>query len=72
MKWECPICKSEIIIERIDDGVLKVLVKREGVNFTELANKSNGSTSIYCSADATHDIPDDLQDELMDYFYEHY
>jgi len=72
MKWECPICKGELIIERVDDGTLQVLVNRNDASFTELVNISDGSTSVYCSIDNKHIIPQELQDELMDYFYEHY
>ena len=72
MSWECPVCKGNIIIERINDGMVQVMVDKESGSFTELVNTSDGSTSIYCSIDKNHKIPTELQDELMDYFYEHY
>lgn len=71
MKWECPVCKGQLIIERIDDGTVQVLVEKDK-SFTELVNQSDGSTSVYCSIDSKHKIPTKLQEELMDCFYKHY
>jgi hypothetical protein len=71
MKWECPICEGEIIIKRVGDSTVQVLAKKDK-SFTELVHKENGYTHIYCSIDNQHIIPQELQDELRDCFYDSY
>lgn len=56
MKLECPICQSNIEVERIDDGVIIVEVQKDG-EVEEVANKSNGSTTVRCSSEHTHKLP---------------
>ena len=64
MKKLCPICGSELIYERVDDGTIRIKVEKDGT-LTEEVNDSDGYTRIYCSKDYTHEIPVKLQDTIM-------
>ena len=69
LKMECPICKSLLRVERIDEGVIIYGISRKG-NVKEIGNNSNGSTRIYCSKNSNHVIPSDTQEEVLDLIYE--
>lgn len=65
MKYECPVCKSELIHKRIDDGVETHLIHKDGT--TEcIGSKSNGGTDVYCSKDADHKLPNKLVEAVIE------
>lgn len=67
-EYMCPVCKGEIIHERVDDGITQNLITYDG-EVKELINKSDGYDSIYCTIDKNHSIPSDLQEEILDLIY---
>ena len=66
MKYKCPVCKSLLRYERIDDGIIIREIK-ENYSVEEITNNSNGSTSVYCTKDNTHKIPLELIDAVIEY-----
>ena len=72
MEYKCPECGGDIYIRRIDDGEVLVKVTPDG-DLDELSNRSDGSTAVFCSEKpGVHDIPQDMQDELIDIYWEYY
>lgn len=65
MKFECPICHASLRHERIDDGVTVHVISSNG-DVETLFEKSNGGDSVYCSANRSHEIPDDLERKVME------
>ena len=64
MTIKCPICGSELLAKRIDDGITINRIELNG-EITELSNKSNGYDEIICSKNENHVIPNDLQLKVM-------
>jgi lysine/ornithine N-monooxygenase len=62
---KCPICNSNLIYHRINDGESKVEIINEE-EIEEISNESDGSTSVYCSSDESHTIPQDLQFQVIE------
>lgn len=71
MKLQCPICQSRLEVERIDDGVIIIEVDENG-ECEEVANKSNGSTTVRCSKEHTHKIPMELSDKILEISLDHF
>ena len=70
-KYRCPVCQGVIYINRIDDAETLVSVDDNG-ELKELSCRSDGSISVYCKENNTHVIPQELQEELIDIYYESY
>jgi len=65
MKFECPVCKAELVHKRIDDGFDTHRIHRNGkVEF--ITSKSNGCEDVYCSKNADHKIPAKLAAAVID------
>lgn len=65
MKFECPVCKAELVHKRIDDGFDTHRIHKDGT--TEfIASHSNGCDEVYCSINADHKIPDKLAEAVME------
>lgn len=71
MKYRCQECNGTIMINRIDDAEILCKVDDDG-SLIELSSRPNGSITIYCEKNNSHKIPQELQDELIDTFYEYY
>ena len=68
MLFQCPICKSLLECERIDDGFYLYEISADG-EVQETSSKSNGFTIVRCKKDASHKIPEDLIDAVIDMIY---
>lgn len=64
-KYVCPVCGANLKYERIDDDKTVIEIKSDTTMCVE-DEISNGSTSVYCSADGTHELPMVLVDEVLD------
>lgn len=64
MDIKCPVCGSNIIYEREDDGVLRVEILDNDYNTKVVANKSYGGTYVYCSKNQKHKLPNELVDDV--------
>ena len=65
MKFECPICKSTLTHERIDDGTTTSEISKDG-EVKEVYSNSNGSDSVSCSNQSDHELPDDLVQSVIE------
>lgn len=65
MRFECPICKSKLEHERIDDGFIINEISFDG-EATEVANNSNGATIVRCTENHSHKLPEELIDAVID------
>lgn len=65
MKFECPVCHASLRHERMDDGTIIHVISATG-EVEELVNKSDGYSRVYCSADDTHEIPEELIQKVLD------
>ena len=61
----CPVCGSPIRVKRVDDGESVIEINEEGL-WTEIGADSNGYTSVYCSKDEEHDLPEDLKEAALE------
>ena len=66
MDIKCPVCGSGLIYERADDGIVRLQIEDNGKSITSLANKSDGSTYVYCRTDNTHKLSNELIDAVCD------
>ena len=64
-KYVCPVCGANLRYERIDDDKMVIEIKSDTTTCVE-EETSNGSTSVYCSTDGTHELPMVLVDEVLD------
>lgn len=64
MLCQCPVCKSKLRVERVDDGTLIYDIDKDG-STTEVVNDSNGYTRVYCTSNDQHEIPLDLQVKVL-------
>ena len=56
MKYECPVCKADLIHKRIDDGFDTYRIRKDGTR-EHTASKSNGSDWVWCSKNEDHYVP---------------
>lgn len=63
MNIKCPVCGDSLIYHRIEDSEFKAYVEDDEV--TEIEDRSNGSSRVYCSSDDSHEIPDELWTEVI-------
>ncbi len=65
MKIECPVCQATLIHRRTDDGFTSHSISKEE-KVAVIADNSNGSDEVMCSVDASHEIPADLQEAVLE------
>ncbi len=65
MKLTCPICDGAILITRVDDAVITYKLNSETGGLDEQSSKSDGYTSIECTENEDHEIPEDLQSYIF-------
>ena len=63
MKYECPLCKANLIHTRINDGkIISELYSFESeIKKNIILDESHGEDIVECSKDKKHEIPIDLQ-----------
>lgn len=71
MKIECPVCKAQLEHKRRDDGVILNLINKDGSGVKEVGNRSDGYDQIYCSADESHELPEELQEKALEIADQH-
>lgn len=65
MKYECPVCKADLIHKRIDDGVEIHRINKNG-KVKLLDSSSDGCDEVYCSKNTNHEIPEELYEAVLD------
>jgi|SaaInlStandDraft_1057018.scaffolds.fasta_scaffold228300_2 hypothetical protein len=56
---ECPVCKGQIVSMRVNDDSQFLYFNKDGTHrYNE--GKSRGYNEIYCAADKTHSLGDEL------------
>ena len=64
---KCVICGSDLVYERVDDGIKRYRIDSKTKELVNISSNSNGSTRVYCSSDEGHDVDEILQEQVMDY-----
>ena len=63
-KLVCAVCGARLRYHRIDDGEAVVEITETG-EVEELISGSNGSTTVTCSADLSHEVSPEQWDDIV-------
>lgn len=63
--YACPVCGSQIKVDRIDDGETHYIVDKTTGLLVEEDNCSDGYTKVFCGKEESHELGD-LEDGILD------
>lgn len=64
----CPVCGSDMVYHRIDDGITRAYIRKNSTGTVELESihcSNDGSISIYCRRDASHKLSEELKLKII-------
>ena len=68
---KCNICGANVKVHRVDDGETEIIITGDD-SFDETICISNGYTEVRCTADDSHIVSPEVENDAIDFYEECY